>query len=172
LAIAKQHRGDPALPNPQQLRIGNRFAQFAWPYRTRSTVAQDVERPSEAIVGAVEYGEPIAYSAVKPGADVISSDGQDVGAVEHVLADEDADVFDGIVIDVKSGPGGHRFVDAPEISSCHERAVVIAVSAADVEKLPEPGPNPAVMEHHGVEDSEGKLREKLHRAWDMISGNT
>jgi uncharacterized protein YrrD len=120
----------------------------------------------------VEYGEPIAYSALKAGADVISSDGQDVGAVEHVLADEDEDVFDGIVIDVKTGPGGHRFVDAPDVSSCHERAVLIAVSAADVEKLPEPKPNPAVMESHGVEDSEGGLQRKLHRAWDMISGNT
>lgn len=127
---------------------------------------------SEAIVGSVEYGEPIAYSALKAGTDVISSDGQDVGAVEHVLADEDEDVFDGIVIDVKTGPGGHRFVDAPEVSSCHEHAVLIAIPAADVEKLPEPKPNPAVMENHGVEDSEGALRQKLHRAWDMISGNT
>jgi uncharacterized protein YrrD len=127
---------------------------------------------SEAIVGSVEYGEPIAYSALKAGAEVISSDGQEVGAVEHVLADEDEDVFDGIVIDVKTGPGGHRFVDAPDVSSCHERAVLIAVSAADVEKLPEPKPNPAVMENHGVEDSEGGLQRKLHRAWDLISGNT
>ena len=129
-------------------------------------------RSSEAIVGSVEYGEPIAYSGVKAGADVISSDGQDVGAVEHVLADEDEDVFDGIVIDVKTGPGGHRFVDAPDVSSCHERAVVIAVPAADVEKLPEPKPNPTVMENHGVEDTEGGLQRKLHRAWDLISGNT
>jgi uncharacterized protein YrrD len=127
---------------------------------------------SEAIVRPVEYGEPIAYSALKPGADVISADGQDVGAVEHVLADEEQDVFDGIVIDVKTGPGGHRFVDAPEVSSCHEGAVVIAVPAADVEKLPEPKANPAVMESHGVEDTEGALQQKLHRAWDLISGNT
>jgi uncharacterized protein YrrD len=120
----------------------------------------------------VEYGEPIAYSALKPGADVISADGEDVGKVLHVLADEEEDVFDGIVVDVKMGPGGHRFVDAPQVSECREGAVIISVPAAEVEKLPEPTPNPAVMENHGVEDTEGKLREKLHRAWDMISGNT
>jgi uncharacterized protein YrrD len=119
----------------------------------------------------VEYGEPIAYTALKPGADVISSDGKNVGAVEHVLADEEEDVFDGIVIDVTMGPGGHRFVDAPQVSECREGAVIIAVSAAEVEKLPEPTANPAVMENHGVEDTEGRLQEKLHRAWDMISGN-
>jgi uncharacterized protein YrrD len=120
----------------------------------------------------VEYGEQVAYTALEPGADVISSDGQDVGAVEHVLADEDEDVFDGIVIDVKTGPGGHRFVDAPDVSRCHERAVVIAVTAAEVANLPEPKANPAVMENHGVEDTEGALQQKLHRAWDLISGNT
>ena len=103
---------------------------------------------------------------------MISSDGEDVGKVLHVLADEEEDVFDGIVVDVKLGPGGHRFVDAPQVSECREGAVIISVPAAEVEKLPEPTPNPAVMENHGVEDTEGKLREKLHRAWDMISGNT
>jgi uncharacterized protein YrrD len=120
----------------------------------------------------VEHGEPIAYTALKPGADVISSDGQDVGAVEHVLSDEDADVFDGIVVDVKLGPGGHRFVDAPQVSECREGAVMITVPAAEVDQLPEPTANPAVMENHGVEDTEGKLQQKLHRAWDLISGNT
>jgi sporulation protein YlmC with PRC-barrel domain len=127
---------------------------------------------SRSIVDGVEHGEPIAYTALKPGADVISSDGEEVGKLEHVLADEEEDVFDGIVIDAKQGPGGHRFVDAPQVSECREGAVTISVAAADVEKLPEPTPNPAVMENHGVEDTEGKLREKLHRAWDMVSGNT
>jgi hypothetical protein len=28
-----------------------------------------------------------------------------------------------------------------------------------------------VMENHGIEDSESALRRKLHRAWDLISGN-
>ncbi|MDX6617003.1 MAG: hypothetical protein QOD60_2094 [Solirubrobacterales bacterium] len=120
----------------------------------------------------MEYGEPIAYTALKPGAEVVSSDGEGVGKVLHVLADEEEDVFDGIVVDVKLGPGGHRFVDAPQVSECREGAVIISVAAAEVEKLPEPTPNPAVMENHGIEDTEGKLQEKLHRAWDMISGKT
>ena len=127
---------------------------------------------STATLAAVEYGEPMSYVVLGEGTDVVSSDGNVVGKVQHVLADADEDVFDGIVIDVKTGPGGHRFVDAPEVSSCHEGAVVIAVSAADVEKLPEPKANPAVMESHGVEDTEGALQQKLHRAWDLISGNT
>jgi hypothetical protein len=45
-------------------------------------------------------------------------------------------MFDGIIFDTKAGPGGHRFVDAPEVESIHERGVVLKVSAAEVEALP------------------------------------
>ena len=57
-------------------------------------------------------GDPISYLTLEPGTDVISADGERVGVVEHVLADEETGIFDGIVIDVKLGPGGLHFVDA------------------------------------------------------------
>jgi len=41
---------------------------------------------------------------------------------------------------------------------------------SEVGRLPRAQPAPAVMESHGVEDSEGVLRRKLHRAWDLMSG--
>jgi hypothetical protein len=47
---------------------------------------------------------------------------------------------------------------------------LIAVPAADVDGLPEPTANPAVMQHGGAEDSESELMQKLRRAWDLISG--
>jgi uncharacterized protein YrrD len=117
-----------------------------------------------------EYGQPRSYLTVDPGVDVISADGQRVGTLEHVLADEQADIFDGVVIDVSAGPGGHRFVDAPQVEEFFERAVVLTVDAAGVAGLPEPKANPAVMQHDGAEDSEGPLAQKLRRAWDLISG--
>ncbi len=67
---------------------------------------------------------------------------------------------------------GLHFVDAPDVRECREHAVIIATTAAEVPNLPKPTPNPAVMESHGVDDSESPLREKLHRAWDLISGKT
>jgi hypothetical protein len=118
----------------------------------------------------VDHGEPISYLALQSGTDVLSSDGERIGAVEHVLGDEETDIFDGIVIDTRLGPGGHRFVDAPEVAEIYERALVLTLSAADAERLPEPQPNPAVMEHHGIEDTENPLQHKLHRAWEIISG--
>jgi hypothetical protein len=118
----------------------------------------------------MDHGEPISYLALKSGAEVISADGERIGVVEHVLGDEETDIFDGIVIDTKAGPGGIRFVDAPEVAEIRERAVVLTLSAAEAERLPEPEPNPAVMEHHGLEDSETPLAHKLHRAWEIVSG--
>ncbi len=100
----------------------------------------------------------------------MSADGERVGVVEHVLADEEADIFDGIVIDTQLGPGGLRFADAPQVTEIREDAVVLAVPAAEVEGLPEPQPAPAVMEHHGVEDAESPLQHKLRRAWEIVSG--
>jgi hypothetical protein len=54
----------------------------------------------------VDYGNPISYLVLNAGADVISSDGKLVGKLEHVLADPESDVFDGLVIDIHLGPGG------------------------------------------------------------------
>ena len=120
----------------------------------------------------MDYGEPASYLTLDEDCLVISSDGEEVGKVQHVLADEEEDVFDGIVIDTELGPGGLHFVDAPQVKECRERAVMLSVPAAEIENLPKPEPNPGVMESHGVEDSESPLRAKLHKAWDRISGNT
>jgi hypothetical protein len=115
-------------------------------------------------------GEPISYIALEQGTPVLAADGDAVGKVAHVLADVEDDIFDGIVIDTKAGPGGIRFVDAPEVAEIRERAVVVSLSAEDAQRLPKPEPNPAVMESHGVEDSETPLAHKLHRAWEIVSG--
>jgi uncharacterized protein YrrD len=114
--------------------------------------------------------DPISYLALETGTDVRSSDGERVGVVQHVLADEETDIFDGLVVDTQLGPGGLRFVDAPQVAEIREQTVVLSVTAADVEALPEPRPAPAVMEHHGVEDVESPLEHKLRRAWEIVSG--
>jgi hypothetical protein len=119
----------------------------------------------------VELGDPISYLSLKAGTEVVCSDGEVVGKVEHVLADPESDIFDGLVIDVQLGPGGLHFVDAEQVSEICERGVVLGVGSDQVEALPKPAPAPATMESHGVEDTESPLQSKLHRAWDLISGN-
>jgi hypothetical protein len=118
----------------------------------------------------VAADEPASYLTLEKGADVFSADGDRVGAVEHVLRDDATGIFDGLIIDIRLGQGGLRFVDAPEVGEIREQSAVLSITAAEVEKLPEPSPSPAVIEHHGAEDSEGKLEHKLRRAWEIISG--
>ena len=115
-------------------------------------------------------GEPGSNLTLEAGMDVVSADGERVGAIEHVLTDEPTGIFDGLIIDTRLGPGGLHFVDAAQVGEVGADGVVLTISAAEVERLPRPSPSPAVMEHHGVEDSESTLEHKLHRAWEIISG--
>jgi hypothetical protein len=113
-------------------------------------------------------GAPASYMTLEPGTRVLASDGADVGTVAHVLADADADIFDGIVLDAKGG--GHRFVDAPLVAAIAESAVTLSIDSAAVVGLPEPSENPAQMGADPDDVAEGDLQRKLRRAWDMISG--
>jgi uncharacterized protein YrrD len=119
----------------------------------------------------VELGEPISYLALEEGTPVYTAGGEAVGKVEHVLAAPDEDIFDGLVIDTRLGPGGHRFVDAPQVASIHERGVLLAIDAEVAESLPEPSANPAALEADPDDTVPDRLQDKLKRAWDLISGN-
>jgi hypothetical protein len=116
-----------------------------------------------------DLGAPSSYLALQPGAAVYASDGKKVGEVEHVLAVPDDDIFDGVVLDTSVLPGGHRFVDAPEVDEIYERGVVLSIDAAAAERLPEPSANPGVLEA-GPGDTVKGDHDKLRRAWDLISG--
>jgi uncharacterized protein YrrD len=117
-----------------------------------------------------DLGAPVAYLALEPGVPVYARGGESIGTVDHVLADASSDIFDGLIIDMRLGPGGHRFVDAPHVSDMHERGVVLALDATEAERLPEPSANPAVLETDAADLDESALTDKLRRAWDWISG--
>jgi hypothetical protein len=113
----------------------------------------------------VDAGDPISYLVLAEGTRVFAADGREIGTVEHVLADAEADVFDGLVLDVA---GGHRFADATQVASMHERAVTLIVDHAD--ELPEPEENPAALSASPDDTAPDDLGDKLKRAWDWISG--
>ena len=118
-----------------------------------------------------DLGAPTSYLALAEGVPVYSSDGKMLGKVEHVLAEPEEDIFDGFVIDTSVLPGGHRFVDAPEVEAIYERGVVLKIDAAAAKDLPEPTANPGVLEADGDDAPPSPLQQKLGRAWDRISGN-
>jgi hypothetical protein len=119
--------------------------------------------------GSDDLGPPVSYHALPEGTAVLGADGEEVGHVAHVLADEEQDIFDGIVI--SHGLGRHSFADAEQVAAIHEHGVTLTIVAAQAETLPEPTENPAVMHDDASEPDASPLADKLRRAWDLLSGN-
>jgi uncharacterized protein YrrD len=116
----------------------------------------------------MDLGAPVSYEFLTVGFLVYSSDEQEIGKVSHVLAVEEEDVFDGIVISEHIFGEGHRFADADDVQAIFERGVVLKLDREACAELPEPSANPAVMR---VDPGEPQQHHrKLRRAWDRISG--
>jgi len=115
-------------------------------------------------------GERCSYLTIEKGAPVYSSDGEKLGRVVRVMAAPDADMFDGIVFDTTAGPGGHRFVDAPEVGEIFERGVVLKIDAAAAADLQPPAANPGSLKVNPADLAGGGGRGGLGRLWDRLSG--
>lgn len=83
----------------------------------------------------MDEGLPIAYEVLERGVPVYSSDGEQVGRVDHVLAAPEKDIFHGIIL---RGAAGRHFVAAEQIASLHERGVDLRLDAAAAATLPPP----------------------------------
>jgi hypothetical protein len=116
-----------------------------------------------------DLGDPTSYLELPEGVPVLTAGGEEIGTVAHVLADPEADIFDGIVIDTRRGPGGHRFADASHVDRLYAGGVVLSVHALD--ELPEPSENPAVLAADPDDVTPDDLGDKLKRAWHWLSGN-
>jgi uncharacterized protein YrrD len=116
----------------------------------------------------MDLGDPGSYLTLADGTPVLASDGARIGTVEHVLADANADVFDGLIVKVHRG---HRFADASQVDRIHERGVVLTVDETTAQRLPEPAESPAAMGAGPDDTVPDGLDDKLRRAWDYLSGN-
>jgi PRC-barrel domain len=83
----------------------------------------------------VDEGYPIAYEVLDEGIPVYTSDGVQIGTVDHVVAAPAEDIFHGIVIRVE---GVRRFVEAEKVASLHERGVDLLIDSSAAAALPEP----------------------------------
>jgi uncharacterized protein YrrD len=118
----------------------------------------------------MDLGQPAAYEVLEAGTPVYSADGEQIGKVTHVLAAEDEDVFDGIVIGEHAFGKEHRFADADDIQAIFEHGVVLKLDRGACEQLPKPTANPAVMRDDPAESQSEFRHQKLTRAWNLISG--
>jgi hypothetical protein len=118
-----------------------------------------------------DLGSKVSYLVAKRGIPVFSSDEVKLGTVVKVLDAPEADLFDGIVFDTTPmKPGGHKFVDAPEVDAIYERGVVLTIDAATAERLAKPGKNPGSVEV-SPDDVAGEPPQSFwSKAWDRLSG--
>jgi hypothetical protein len=116
-----------------------------------------------------DLGKPISFLALSTGAAVYSSDGEKLGRVVRVMADPDTDIFDGVVVDTTAGPGGHRFVDAPEVGQIFERGLVLKIDASAAAELPPPSANPGTLSIKPGDLGRGG-GGTMRRLWDRLSG--
>jgi hypothetical protein len=83
----------------------------------------------------MEEGHPISFRVLARGTPVWTSDDQEIGTVDTVLATDREDIFDGIVIRTSAG---RRFVDAPEVARIAERRVTLSITSSEAGDLPAP----------------------------------
>ncbi len=83
-----------------------------------------------------DLGTPGSYISLERRTPVFSSDGEEVGRVEEVLADAGADVFDGLVVATGALGRERRFVEAAQVEEIFERGVVLKLDAAQARGLP------------------------------------
>jgi uncharacterized protein YrrD len=100
---------------------------------------------------AQDLGEPVSYLVTKNGTPVFDSSGDRAGEVEHVLADDEDDVFHGLIVKTADG---HRFAAADHIDGLFEHGVIINVPAA---QLPVPSA-----------DDSSSIAATLKRAWEWL----
>jgi hypothetical protein len=114
-----------------------------------------------------DLGAPSSYLNLRQGAPVLSKQGDRVGTVHVVVADRDADVFDAIVVREEEGL---RVALAEEVLEIRENGVVLGLSTRECHLLRKPSAGPPEMATGPEDTVPDRLRERLRRAWELISG--
>ena len=109
-------------------------------------------------------GDPVSWLMIRPGWKVYASDGAEVGAVDEVAGDDNADIFDGLAI-ATSALGNPKYVPAETVGPITEGRVELTLTKEQVDALGE-FLEPATSEeiepddHRGVGESVGaEVRE-------------
>lgn len=108
-------------------------------------------------------GDPVSWLMIEPGWRVESADGVDVGRVEEITGDSNADIFDGLAI-AFSLIGNQHYVPAEQVGAITEGTVRLKLDRAAIEKLPEYLEPPEEIEVEPEKASivtEARQRERL-----------
>ena len=86
--------------------------------------------------------DPASWLVVEPGWEVVTTEGERVGAVQEVLGDQNADIFDGLAVDVGvlKKP---TYVPAERVQMIVEGRVVLDMTRDEFGALPDYDGTPA-----------------------------
>jgi uncharacterized protein YrrD len=79
-------------------------------------------------------GDPVAWLMIEPGLKVVDADDNQVGHVEEVVGDQNADIFSGLLISTGLF-SGHRFVPAEQVGLITEEDVHLRLTSDQVKQL-------------------------------------
>jgi hypothetical protein len=96
---------------------------------------------------------------IRPGWKVYASDGTEVGQVDEVTGDDNADIFDGLAV-AASALGKPKYVPAEQVTTITEGRVDLSLSSADfaeTSEFLEPATSAEIepSDHHGLGETIG-----------------
>jgi hypothetical protein len=118
------------------------------------------------ILRVVDLGPPIAFIAVREGTPVYDAQHKRIGVVEEVVADEQADIFEGVLVHTLPLPGHHVVADADQIAGLHERGVLLSVDRCALRNTNRRG---GERERDDEDQLENPVQAALRRVWDRIN---
>jgi hypothetical protein len=79
--------------------------------------------------------DPVSWMMIEPGWTVVDSGGEDVGTIEEVLGDPDADIFSGLII--HTGLLARKYAPSELVGEIVEGRVQLLSSKDEVDALAE-----------------------------------
>lgn len=79
--------------------------------------------------------DPVAWKVVERGWAVAASDGSEVGKVDEVLGDPEADIFDGLAVGAGTVLSRPTYVPSEKVGAIEEGTVHLTIDAAAYGRL-------------------------------------
>jgi len=80
--------------------------------------------------------DPVAWTVIERGWNVFDAGGDDIGRVDQITGDHNADIFDGITISSGSAFSTPRYVPSEHVAQILSGEVHLSISRDEVENLP------------------------------------
>jgi hypothetical protein len=106
--------------------------------------------------------DPVSWLMIEPGWRVESADGAEVGRVEEVTGDSNADIFDGLAI-AFTELGHQHYVPSEQVAEITEGSVRLKLDRQALQRLPE------FLEPPEQEQIESERAPRGTRAWSRLT---